>query len=438
MIYLFAVVALGYVGFAIYHIWDRPGFLTAAVLSSYSLAVFFGSLGGILGLTAIFAVACAWATRSPEGFRSTPAELALLLWTLVTVASVFAGYDFDSSKQIMNSLVVLSGGAYVLGRTFGESDQFIDDFIDGSIVVLMICIPGVLLSVTSQGSLDLDQNTVGLAVSVEAPLVGALTLLMFGSLKRRMRQALIGLVFLVFLPFAFVLGNRSLLLANGLAFLLFFAIRLRRGNSTRLVISAVIAVALIAGAAAILLSQLSDVAGARIVSLGIARLTGNFTGATENGLAIDPSAQSRLQMYSDAVRVISQAPVLGHGLGSFGFLVSYVTEGAYPHNLFLEIAVDTGFIGLLLFLCALVPTGWYAFSRAWAKGADWRLVFIAGLLLETLIRHQASMSVTAAKVLFFALGLANARWAAEKRAGASTTSGSVLGASVAGAPELAT
>lgn len=416
MTYAFAALALAYIGFAVYRIWDRPGFLAAAVISSYSLAVFFGSLGGLLGLTSIFAVLCAWSMRSPERFRGTPAELALLLWAILSALSVFAAYEFDVSRQIMNSLVVLSGGAYVLGRTFGDSDQFIDDFIDGSIVVLLICAPAVLLSISGVGSLGVEQNTVGLAVAVEAPLVGALTLLMFGTLQRRMMLALLALLFFVFLPFTFVLANRSLLLGAGATFLMYFAFRMRRANAARLALYVGLGLILFAGLTLILLNQLSDVAGARIVSLGIARLTANFTGASANGLALDPSAQSRLQLYSDAARVISQSPVLGHGLGSFGYLVSYATEGAYPHNLFLEIAVDTGLIGLSLFLCGFVPTGGYVLSRAWAKASDWRMIFVAGLLAETFIRHQFSMSVTAAKVLFFALGLASARWAAERRA----------------------
>jgi O-antigen ligase len=406
---ILSAAALAYFGFAIYHIWDRPGFLTAAFLGSYGLSVFFGSLGGVLGLLALFAVLCTWATRPVARFRSPGPEISLLLWATLSCLTLFGSIDYDSTQEFVSALIVLCGGAYFLGRTFGTSENFLRDLVLGAIAVLLICAPGVVLHAKA-GVLDAEQNSVGLAVLVEVPLVGALALLMFEDLSRRVRLALVGLIFLVILPFGFVLGNRSIFLGALAAFGFFVAVRIRQGRAGRILAAIAVSMILIVVAASILLSQLKGVVGAQIVSIGIERLTQNFSGT---GVALnDPSARSRLGIYAQAFKAISEAPIFGHGLGSLGDIVNYSEPGAYPHNMFLEIMIDTGLVGLMLFLGALLPMGWRVLTWAWRRDADWRAMFLAGLLMETLVRHQVSMSVTTAKVLFFTLGVIASAWAA--------------------------
>jgi O-antigen ligase len=94
-------------------------------------------------------------------------------------------------------------------------------------------------------------------------------------------------------------------------------------------------------------------------------------------------------------------------------LGDYLVLGTYPHNMFLEILLDGGVVGLLLFLGFLIPIGLFALRRAWKKDASWQPIFLAGLLLEALVRHQVSMTITAGKILYFTIGILMAQWAGE-------------------------
>ena len=48
------------------------------------------------------------------------------------------------------------------------------------------------------------------------------------------------------------------------------------------------------------------------------RIAGNFSG--NGAMTVDPSSQERLRFWSEAWRVIQDAPWFGHGLNSFGTL----------------------------------------------------------------------------------------------------------------------
>lgn len=70
------------------------------------------------------------------------------------------------------------------------------------------------------------------------------------------------------------------------------------------------------------------------------------------------SAKERLDLYSSAITLFIQKPLLGVGVSGF--------PGGYPHNIFLEIAAENGIIGLIIFICflfAIMRKGfWYLMS----------------------------------------------------------------------------
>jgi O-antigen ligase len=58
----------------------------------------------------------------------------------------------------------------------------------------------------------------------------------------------------------------------------------------------------------------------------------------------------RTELYVKWANVWPQAPLLGHGAGSWPLLRSLPDKTSYPHNLFLELLVETGMVGFVLFL----------------------------------------------------------------------------------------
>lgn len=73
----------------------------------------------------------------------------------------------------------------------------------------------------------------------------------------------------------------------------------------------------------------------------------------------DTSIQNRLTAYLFAIDLIDQRPFLGHGLSSFKVLANEVIKLSHPHNVFLEILFETGVVGLIPFIVAILVLGYY-------------------------------------------------------------------------------
>lgn len=74
--------------------------------------------------------------------------------------------------------------------------------------------------------------------------------------------------------------------------------------------------------------------------------------ATEDGSRVE-----RVRLLSESFHFIQEKPLLGTGIGNYPFLVKPEAERRAPiyvHNLYLDIAVETGLIGLTLFLLAVL------------------------------------------------------------------------------------
>jgi O-antigen ligase len=319
----------------------------------------------------------------------------------------------DVVGNILAALIVLAGGGYIVGRTHGDSEEFIRDVVLGCFGALLLCAPYISLTVRGSGDLSVAQNSVGLAVLQEVPMVATFALLLFdNSLSVKLRRSLWVTFVLVIIPFSIVLANRSSVLAGAVVFAYFFVLRIRRGNARKLIWGTLASLIALIGFGFLVLTQLHNVSGLGVLTRGVDRIAINLTLSQRGqGAFTDPSSQGRLDLYHQSVDLISQAPIFGHGIGAFGYLANYQVLDIYPHNMILEILINNGVVGLLFFLAALLPLLWFALRRAWPTNAGWQPIFIAGVLIEALVRHQVSMSITTGKLLFFTMGVISAQWA---------------------------
>lgn len=104
----------------------------------------------------------------------------------------------------------------------------------------------------------------------------------------------------------------------------------------------------------------------------------------------DTSISSRAGIYSAAMRVVSERPFTGAGLGSdtvgeyvrlSGFFVSNA-KFTHGHNLFLQIAAETGIFGILTFCGAMAQTlkrGFIAVSGAFGRDRELKSLIAAGI-----------------------------------------------------------
>lgn len=91
------------------------------------------------------------------------------------------------------------------------------------------------------------------------------------------------------------------------------------------------------------------------------KLLPGFVANRIQGLFANHSVMERLVFFEDGMKLFKRSPVIGLGLGAFENGVknvqSYDYETKYVHNHYIQALVDTGVIGLLLFVGVFVSSG---------------------------------------------------------------------------------
>ena len=116
------------------------------------------------------------------------------------------------------------------------------------------------------------------------------------------------------------------------------------------------------------------------------------------------SAETRLDMWRVCLQAWPEKPVFGHGLGSFAVLYQNIDERLFPHNLVLELAVETGLVGVvLLMLLLLVAFRNLVFQGRLSEDPLRILVFV--LLVNTFLQVMVSGDIPDNREFFGLLGL---------------------------------
>ncbi len=89
----------------------------------------------------------------------------------------------------------------------------------------------------------------------------------------------------------------------------------------------------------------------------------------------DSSLIARISHYRDSIRLFSQNPLFGYGVGSYPLLVGEIDSRYYPHNIVLEVLVENGVIGFLL-LITFFGTCAAHLIRVWDKRDEYYFIAI--------------------------------------------------------------
>jgi len=113
----------------------------------------------------------------------------------------------------------------------------------------------------------------------------------------------------------------------------------------------------------------------------------------------DMSIDGRMFAAEAAVSRWLEYPVFGSGTSGNG-------EITYAHNMVLQILMETGALGLLLFLGLSVPIAWAFMKRVGREPPSWEQTALLGFLVYALVEAQVSGTIMAFGPLWMALGIA--------------------------------
>lgn len=119
------------------------------------------------------------------------------------------------------------------------------------------------------------------------------------------------------------------------------------------------------------------------------------------------SVEARIQHYAHAMEVWGQAPLTGNGIGAWPILNDGVDSRGYPHNVFLEVLVELGLVGLILFSMLIV----YALTflkPLKAAGAQPLKILLLMLIMYTFLNSMVSGDIPDNRLLFACIGLMSA------------------------------
>lgn len=139
-----------------------------------------------------------------------------------------------------------------------------------------------------------------------------------------------------------------------------------------------VSVAILGGAAVIVVLLATDLAGARVQQV-VSEASSYSQGY------VFTSTGARLHMWVTSFNLWLQAPWFGHGTGAYHELAKAAFANDlmcqigcfHPHNQFLFFAVDHGLLGVILFTAYLGAAVWIAFKRSQSE----RTLFLAFLLI---------------------------------------------------------
>jgi len=170
-----------------------------------------------------------------------------------------------------------------------------------------------------------------------------------------------------------------------------------------------------AGASLVLVGLLMVGAGVGLAGLRIVAEQQAATNARSpfvrvfyGGESAQSSSSARVDLYETSLAVFGENPMLGAGLG--GLVGEFEeSENIYSHNLLLEIASETGLVGLLIHLVTVLLTVLLVIRYLHSPDAQVRQDLEIGLLMLIFCYANAQLSgdLVGNKMVWFFLGFIN-------------------------------
>lgn len=125
---------------------------------------------------------------------------------------------------------------------------------------------------------------------------------------------------------------------------------------------------------------------------------------------IGQSALERFNLYHMAIDLWADSPIWGHGPGQFGSKVTGEDVRLYPHNIFLELGVETGIVGVMIFISLVGYTLGKGFQFLCHSKGTIRIVvrYLLAACSFMLLNAMVSGDINDNRLLFTFIGLTGA------------------------------
>jgi O-antigen ligase len=104
----------------------------------------------------------------------------------------------------------------------------------------------------------------------------------------------------------------------------------------------------------------------------------------------DELTTGRMRMWQATLDAVMQRPLFGYGESQFSVAVPDWRQFNHPHNIFLQIAVQWGLVGLIAFLSLGALLAWHFLGAARKGGADMTAPFLVAVSLFTMSLYEGS------------------------------------------------
>lgn len=128
-------------------------------------------------------------------------------------------------------------------------------------------------------------------------------------------------------------------------------------------------------------------------------------------LGKDPTLTGRIQIWEESVAILSDRPLLGHSMVSFWQLDIVARTGIWfsnAHNGYLQLLIDLGLVGLVIFVFQLVTSlvRSFAYARRRLPAAVWPFTIAACVLVYNMIEVSVVEENSLVWVLYVSASLA--------------------------------
>ena len=305
-------------------------------------------------------------------FQTFFAILLIILYSVgLFISSIKYSYTISYFSGVFKSFYVRGIPCFIAGVLMREKRMLkrIEMFIAPIIIVVAVSLVMVLIknptsSIMLYASLGIDRQTLSYVSAYSIAFIfyyffnfDALECIpLFKSFIFRL---LIGCSLLICIFSLFAGGGRGAMCVV-IAILLYYLISYKPQGSKRGLIFGVFIIC-------IFIIALRFLSTTSVFSQGYNRIIDFFSGSQ------DQSAKERLDLYSSAIQIFQDKPFFGYGIGgSLGEL------HIWSHNVFLDIMIDYGLVGLFIFVITVIMS-FYRILKLTKIHRSEEIAFIFGL-----------------------------------------------------------